>query len=64
MREFSTSLLLNTLRATLESLEGNQGIDQHYFGICELKSMLSHEIERIESREPIEAGRCQRVDTL
>jgi hypothetical protein len=52
MREFSTSLLLNTLRATLDSLERNQSIDQHYRGICELKTELKNKIERIECREP------------
>jgi len=64
MRDFSTSLTLNTLRATLESLEENQGIDQSYSGIRELKSMLMREIERIESREPVEAGKCQLVNSL
>ena len=64
MREFRTSLLLHTLHATLESLEGNQDIDQQYLGICELKSMLGHEIERIESREPVEAGKGQQVKML
>jgi hypothetical protein len=64
MKEFETSPLLNTFRATLKSLEVNQGIDQHYLGICELKSMLMHEIQRIESREPVEAGKYQRVKTL
>lgn len=64
MRDFSTSLVLNTLRATLDSLEENQDIDQQYVGICELKSMLRHEIERIESRKPVEVGKSQLVHTL
>jgi hypothetical protein len=64
MREFETSRLLNMLRAILDSLEGNQDIDQRYLGICELKSMLTYQIERIESREPVEVGKCQRVNSL
>jgi hypothetical protein len=56
-REFGTTLLLQTLRAIVQSLDGNRDTAQSSFGGVELKEILLQRIALIERREPSSLSR-------
>jgi hypothetical protein len=60
-REFGTTLLLQTLRAIVQSLDGNRDTDQSSAGDVQLKEILQQRIALIERREPSTLSRLKEV---
>lgn len=57
MRDFRTALLINTLRAILETVGERTLIDE----LREFKETLGRELSRIEDQEPIGNRPCHTV---
>ena len=54
MKEFSTILLIQTLRATVRCVENSEGIDPRHPGIRQFESVVLREIGRLEGIAPQE----------
>ena len=52
MQFFTTHLLINTLRATLDTVEQTHDVDQNHPGLLEFKRALLQEVAVLQERAP------------
>lgn len=53
MKTITTVFLINTLRATLDSIEQTPGIDPTYPGLVEIKQTLQQKIAQLRSQDEV-----------